>query len=187
MSTAASPPVGRAFAEALSHKDFDRLLTILHSDVDFLGTNLTNDQRALLDRAARHAETQSPTPLGGDWFNNQAILWLPPDVHRQLTREAFDQPEILFRKPGLELLVAPWHYALCGKMNRLVRPAERRPYDVSDAVAYLRRYILKHGGPVERACVWGWCRVYQKETSDDVMRAVNEEYRRLYGCDGIAG
>ena len=155
-------------------------------DVDFLGTNLTNDQRVLLDEAALHAETQSPTPLGGEWFNNHAILWLPPNVHREVTREALEQHEILFQRPGLEILVAPWHYALCGKMNRLVRERERRPYDVADAAAYLRQYVLRHGETVSKGSIWRWCDVYQKDTSEDVICAVNEEYRRLYGSDGIS-
>jgi hypothetical protein len=37
LSTAARSPLGRVFAEALSRRDFDQLLTILHPDVDFLG------------------------------------------------------------------------------------------------------------------------------------------------------
>lgn len=131
-------------------------------DVDFCGTNLNNDQRILLDEAARYAEEQSQTPLGGEWFNNQMMLWLPPNIHRQVTQEALEQDEVVFERRGLKVVAAPWKYALCGKMNRLVRPHEARPYDVTDAASYLHHYILKHGGPVSAAQIKQWCRAYQK-------------------------
>ncbi|KAL8924206.1 MAG: hypothetical protein Q9208_004170 [Pyrenodesmia sp. 3 TL-2023] len=155
-------------------------------DVDFLGTNLNNDQRILLDEAAKYAERRSATPLGAEWFNSQTMLWLPPDVHRIVTEEALRQDEVVFYKRGLKVVAAPWNYALCGKMNRLVRPDQARPYDLSDAVSYLRHYIQKHGGPVSAARVKDWCQRYQKVTSDDVIRAINDEYRRRYWTDGIS-
>ena len=101
----------------------DRLFT---HDVDFFGTNLNNEQRILLDEAAGYAaagyaERQSRIPLGGEWYNNQAMLWLPPNVHRRVTQEAFEQNEVIFEKRGLKMVAAPWNYALCGKLNRLVR------------------------------------------------------------------
>lgn len=67
-------------------------------EVDFLGTNLNNTQRVLLDDAAKYAERRSPTPLGGEWFNNQTMLWLPPNVHRTVTEEALLQNEVVFEK-----------------------------------------------------------------------------------------
>lgn len=154
-------------------------------DVDFFGTNLNNDQRVLLDEAARYAEENSPTPLGGEWFNSQTMLWLPIDVHRRVTQEALEQDEVLFEERGLKVIVAPWNFALCGKMNRLVREGEARPYDLSDAASYLRQYIARHGGPVRIGRVDEWCRDYAKRTSGDVISAVGEEYRRQYGEDGI--
>ena len=156
-------------------------------DVDFFGTNLNNDQRVLLDKAAGYAEMQSQIPLGGEWFNNQAILWLPPNVHHRVTKEALEQDDVVFEKRGLKVIAAPWNYALCGKMNRLVRRNEVRRYDVTDAASYLHRYILKHGGPVSPAQIKQWCQAYQKDTSNDAIRAVAKEYRRQYGSNGIAG
>ena len=35
-------------------------------DVDFFGTNINNNQRMLLDEAAKYAERHSGTPLGGE-------------------------------------------------------------------------------------------------------------------------
>ena len=155
-------------------------------DVDFFGTNLNNDQRMLLDEAAGYAERQSQTPLGGEWFNNQAMLWLSPDIHRRVTQEALEQNEVVFEKRGLKMVAAPWNYALCGKINRLVRRDEVRPYDVSDAASYLHHHIGKHGGPVSASQIKRWCQAYQKEIDNDAIRAVKREYRFLYGKDGIA-
>ncbi|KAL8864100.1 MAG: hypothetical protein Q9174_007470 [Haloplaca sp. 1 TL-2023] len=157
-------------------------------DIDFFGTNINNNQRMLLDEAAKYAERHSRTPLGGEWFNNQTMLWLPPDVHRRVTDEALRQNEVVFEWPGLRLVAAPWNYSFCGKMNRLVRPDQARSYDLADAVSYLRRYIHKHGGrPVSKADVVAWCRGYQKDTSAEVMKAVNQEYRRVHGTNAISG
>ena len=165
------------------------LLQNWHSthDVDFFGMKLNNDQRILLNEAAQYAERQSQTPLGGEWFNNQTMLWLPPSVHRKVTQEALDQNEVVFHRRGLKVVAAPWNYALCGKMNRLVRPGQARSYDVTDAASYLHYHILKHGGPVSAARVKRWCQAYQKDTSNDVLRVVNKEYRRLYRGEGIVG
>ena len=154
-------------------------------DVDFFGTNIDGHQRILLDDAARYAERRSQTPLGGEWFDNQTMLWLPPKIHRKVTQEALEQNEVVFERKGLKVVAAPWRYALCGKMGRLVHPAQAQPYDITDAASYLRQHILKHGGPVSEAHIKHWCQDYQKDTSDEVIRTVNTEYRRLYGEDGI--
>lgn len=154
-------------------------------DADFFGTNLNNEERILLDETTKYAERHSSTPLGGEWFNNQTMLCIPPDVHRTVTGEALRKNEVVFEKRGLKVIAAPWNYAFCGKMNRLVRPDQARPYDLGAAVSYLRCYTRKHGGPVSKARVKSWCRKYQKDTNDDVILAINREYKRVHGGDGI--
>ena len=156
-------------------------------DVDFFGTNLNNNQRILLDEAARYAEQHSPTPLGGEWFNNQNIPWLPPDVHRTVTEQALQQNEVVFHKTGLKLIAAPWNYAFCGKMSRVLTGDQARPYDLSDAASYLHQYIRSHGGqPVRAAEVKMWCQQYQRGTSKEVLRAVNQEYQRHCRSVGVS-
>lgn len=155
-------------------------------DVDFFGTNINNRQRILLDEAAKYAERKTSTPLGGEWFNNQTMLWMPPDVQRKVTREALEQNEVVFQKRGLKVLAAPWNYAMCGKINRLVRGDEARPYDLTDAVSYLRCFIQRHGGPIPVARVKRWCQEYQKTTTDDVIRSISREYMRIHGTAGIS-
>ncbi|KAL9127371.1 MAG: hypothetical protein Q9217_003743 [Psora testacea] len=154
--------------------------------VVFFGTNLDNEESILLNNAARYAEQSSPISLGDEWFNNQTILCLPPGIHEIVTQGAFQQDEIVFNREGLKILAAPWDYAMCGQMDRLTLQNRVRPYDLSDAVAYLHYYIHRHGGqPVTIATVKDWCHSYQKQTSDDVIKGVNREYRRCYGTDGI--
>ncbi|KAL9103242.1 MAG: hypothetical protein Q9163_001693 [Psora crenata] len=155
-------------------------------DVDYFGTNLGDDERMLLHNAARYAEQNSQTPLGGEWFNNQTLLCLPPDIHRTVTQEAFQQNEVMYDGVGLKILAAPWNYAMCRKMNRLKLRDNVQPYDLSDAVAYLHYYIQGYGNvPVNQATVKEWCQNYQTEASDSIIKAVNREYRRRYGTDGI--
>ena len=55
----------------------------VHSLYRLLSKNIDNAQPKLLDDAARYAERRSQETLGGEWFNNQAILWLPPNVRRK--------------------------------------------------------------------------------------------------------
>ena len=76
-------------------------------DIDFFGTNIDSHQRILLDDAARCAERRSQIPLGGEWFDNQTMLWLPPNIHREVTQEALKQNEIVFEKEGLKVVAAP--------------------------------------------------------------------------------
>jgi len=157
-------------------------------DIDFLGTNLNNNERILLDQASKYANRKSRTPLGGNWFNNQTMLWIPANVNRDITEQAIQQNEVVFQRRGLRIIAAPWNYALCGKMNRLVTNRDIRTYDLSDAADYLHRYIERHGGrPVAVAEVRRWAQVFAKQTSDAVIRSVGKEYRRVYRRDGLVG
>ena len=157
-------------------------------DVDFFGTNINNPQRSLLDEAAEFAERQSPSPLGADWFNNETVLWLSPRVHEQLTAEAIAQNEVVFRRSGLKLLAAPWNYAMCGKMNRLVLPEQTRVYDLSDAPHYLHNYMRVNGQrPVTKEQIRQWCHIYRKNTNEQIIERVRKEHLCLYRSNAIIG
>ena len=155
-------------------------------DIKFFGTNVGTDERILLSDASRYAEQNSTTPLGSEWYNNQTMLWLPANIHRTVTEEALQQDEVVYDQQGLKILAAPWNYAMCGKMDRLMSRDETRPYDTSDAATYLHHYIERNGQrPVTNDIVKGWCRSYHKQTSDAIIKSVNKEYRRRYGGVGI--
>ena len=155
-------------------------------DVDFFGTNINNEERAHLSDAAKYAETHSNTPLGGEWFNNHAQLWLNRDVHCLVTRQALEQNEAIFERRGLRILAAPWNFALCGKIDRLLKPAEVRPYDKSDAVAYLHHYVQRNQGhPVLLEDIRTWCSQYRKQYTRGAALSINERHRLIHGEDGI--
>lgn len=158
-------------------------------DVDFLGTNLNNEQRRHLSDAAKYAERQSPRPLGQEWLNNEMILWLPPLVHRSLTDAALAQNTVIFQQPGLKIVAGPWSYMLVAKLNRLSMDT-RRGYDLSDAVSYLREHVtlVSGGRPITRQSI-------EKMTADAglskgsvlVLRSVNDAYKQKYRSTGISG
>ncbi|KAB8356590.1 hypothetical protein FH972_024172 [Carpinus fangiana] len=161
-------------------------------DIDFLGTNLDNRQRVLLDEAAAYANSRSNTPLGSEWFNNQTQMWLSPDIHRQLTQQALEQQDVIFRDGPLTVLAAPWKYAFAAKANRVAqdrrgdRNARARPYDAADAAAYLHFYLGKGGNrPQNYSTAQAWCREYRFEVELSVLRTINDEYRRKYRMDGL--
>ncbi|KAK2788775.1 hypothetical protein FQN52_006531 [Onygenales sp. PD_12] len=158
-------------------------------DVDIFGSNLNNDSRILLDEATQYAIRQSSAPLGTDWFNTENQMWLSPSLHRELTNEAMRQNVVVFHRPGLRVLAAPWEYAFSGKIARLLTGGSQiRPYDLADATHYLHQYISRNGGrPVTLATIEGWARRFNHSTSKAFLRdRVNVEYRKRYGRNGIA-
>lgn len=86
-----------------------------------------------------------PVPIGGTWLNSETMLWLTIDIHRELTRVSLEQDEIVFESPRLKIVAAPWSYAFTAKVDRILKPARSRVYDVSDAAVYLRHFIKSHG------------------------------------------
>ncbi|KAF2208583.1 hypothetical protein CERZMDRAFT_49065 [Cercospora zeae-maydis SCOH1-5] len=161
-------------------------------DLDFLGTHLTNDHRVLLDEAALYAEHRSSQPLGAEWFNNQCQMWLSPVTHRQVTEQALRQNEIVFQQGGLTVIAAPWILAFATKTHRISRSrrgeraARARPYDVTDAALYLRKYILTKDGSAQRKSdVLAQCLAYGFRVDEVDLQAVNNEYRRLFSIEGL--
>jgi hypothetical protein len=158
-------------------------------DIDFFRTNIDNNQRRLLGQAASYAERQSLSPLGASWFNNENEVTLYDlDVHRKVTREALAQNEIVFQTKGLKVIASPWEFAFCAKVSRFARGRRRgaRPYDLADAVSYLRRYIQRRRGrPVSTREIKAWAEAYSINTDCMALREAATEYRRFYGSDGI--
>lgn len=157
-------------------------------DVDIFGSNLDHAARVLLDEAMQYAIQQSQSPLGTDWFNTENQMWLSPTLHQELTEQAIQQDAVVFNRPGLKVLAAPWEYAFSGKVSRLLTGGSQiRPYDLIDAVHYLNRFINQHDGrPVPIATAEVWARRFHHNTSRDfLMNRVNAEYRKRYNSDGI--
>ncbi|KAK2762162.1 hypothetical protein FQN54_001170 [Arachnomyces sp. PD_36] len=157
-------------------------------DVDIFGSNLSNQDRVLLDDAMHYTQQQRTGLLGTDWFNTENQMWMTTDLHRELTNEAVQQNDVVFEEAGLKVLAAPWEYGFSGKISRLMKGGEQvRAYDLADAVHYLDLYIRKHGGrPVRVATVEEWAKRFRHTTSREyLLDKVNKEYRAQYGRDGI--
>jgi hypothetical protein len=115
-------------------------------NVDFFGTDIDNNQRRSLGHAVSSAERQSTSTLGASWFDNEnEVTICDLDVHLKVTHEALAQTEIGFQRTGLKITASPWQFAFCAKVSRFAsgRKGGARPYDLTDAVSYLRRYTQR--------------------------------------------
>ena len=146
---------------------------------------MQSSEMSLLDQAGREAIERSSVPLGGDWLNNSTALFISRDLVRDLVRGAKEQGDIVFQEHGLTVYAAPWDYAFCTKLDRLTKPT-RRPYDPSDARAYLRNYIQRHQNkPVPVQQVKQWAQRYRTAISDQVIQEVDSHYVAKYQAHGI--
>lgn len=156
-------------------------------DVDIFGTNLNNQTRFLLDEAMQYAIQQTQQPLGTDWFNTETQMWMSPQIHQDLTQRAIQQNIIVFERPGLTLLAAPWNYAFGSKVSRLLTGSgNARPYDLADALTYLNEIITFNRGPVGVDRVMQWAARYNQDTNENfLLNTINPQYHTRFGRPGI--
>ncbi|PVH94215.1 hypothetical protein DM02DRAFT_732656 [Periconia macrospinosa] len=127
-------------------------------DVDFYNQQLRASDYNLIKLAMQYAQSRD-TNLQSEWFNNRTILFIPKTQREYLTQQAFTQDEVVFQRPGLKVLAAPWDYAICAKLDRCAGAGlnQSKPYDYSDAATYLRRYLQIHNlVVVTRSQVYEW-------------------------------
>jgi hypothetical protein len=153
-------------------------------DVDVFGSDLSNAQRVLLDEAMYQAQKHVPG-LGTDWFNTETQMWMTGPVHADLTKSSQDRGVCVFEGKGLALYAAPWEYAFSAKVSRVVAGEHERPYDVDDAVGYIRQYIVSRGGnrPVQVKEALEWARKWGHRTDEKLLRGkVNQMYVKKYNA-----
>ncbi|KAL3479451.1 hypothetical protein BJX99DRAFT_255454 [Aspergillus californicus] len=151
-------------------------------DVDFFGAN---EQSRLLKDASKYAQQRSQAQLGANWFNNSMSLFLSRGLEQELMLASRQQGAILFDKPGLTVYAVPWEYALCGKIDRLTKPA-KRSYDTADAVVYLHQCVNANGGDAIQAHqIEAWVGKYNKVVSVNVLREIDTVYESKYSNHGI--
>ncbi|KAF7188315.1 hypothetical protein HII31_10379 [Pseudocercospora fuligena] len=155
-------------------------------DVDFFGSHLNNEELRALDAAMQYAQRRSSVPLGGAWLNNETQLHMAPDVRRFVTETALERNTVVFERPGLRVVAAPWSYLFISKANRIGTEYERG-YDLDDAVAYLRHWLSQIAdNAISTRSIRDLCTRYRREMlSQEVLKRINREYRRRYGDDGI--
>lgn len=148
-------------------------------DIDFFNNNLKKEHMDLILAAARYAREQDSN-LPSQWLNNRTVLFIRADLRNTLTNEAYQQNEVVFEQRGLRVLAAPWNYAFCAKLDRLTGATdlgESRPYDVSDAAAYLHRYLSIHRiNTLTDGEVRAWANRFGTAVNSNVIRRVNEEF-----------
>ncbi|KFZ12182.1 hypothetical protein V502_07231 [Pseudogymnoascus sp. VKM F-4520 (FW-2644)] len=156
------------------------------TDVDALGTTLTAHQRRLLASAASYAKKNSPVPLGDGWFSGQGMQYVRPEVARNVYELSMQQNDIVFCSEGLTVMAPRWSYAFMVCVDRLSHGVGR-PYDMGNAVLYLRQYI-KAGEhkliPILGIMKWG--EGYDLHASLEVLRIVKAQYLGHYGSEAIS-
>ncbi|RMZ91543.1 hypothetical protein DV736_g1208, partial [Chaetothyriales sp. CBS 134916] len=139
-------------------------------DVDFYNTAFTNSELNLLREAATYAEERSSVPLGDKWLNNETGTIGGTAEHiPELMQSAQAQNDVIFRKPGLTVLAAPWSYAFVAKIGRITY-GTGHAYDRQDAVVYLHEYIRRHGNvPVHVNRIREWGTRYRRNVPDVIL------------------
>jgi hypothetical protein len=118
-------------------------------------------------------------------LNNHTVLFIPPQLRADLTDEAYQQNEVIFQEGGLTVLAAPWHYAFCSKLDRIsgsTNLGQTKPYDLSDAIAYLLRYLeINRTRTVTAVQVHAWAANFRIRIGQGVLEMVNAEFQRAHG------
>lgn len=154
-------------------------------DVDYFNSRLTATASKLIVEGANDA-LKRDAKLSTDWLNNRTTLFITRDQRATLTEQAFAQNEVIFQQPGLTVLAAPWQYAFCCKVDRVAGGGIQggRPYDVPDAVQYLRRYFARNNKTkVPIAIVKEWFTQYSLRwtpNNDAVIDQVNAAYQKTF-------
>jgi hypothetical protein len=138
--------------------------------------------------AARSIWTQQ-RELGANWFNNDTQLRMSRDILARLAQHAVQQNVVVHQyrgsRGGIVVYAAPWDYAFCDKLNRLCE-TNARTHDITDAVSYLHQYLQKTGSSsVSAEETKGWCRIFRKNVTDNVLDRVNAQYIQTYGIRPI--
>lgn len=105
---------------------------------------------------------------------------------QKLYDEAVTQNEVVFTATGLTVYAAPWRYAIASKLDRLSKSGSKS-YDLSDAVAYLKKLIAKKGGTaVKKSELKDWAKEFGfTNPSDDTVKKLKDEYKEKEKKDGI--
>ncbi|KAG1741541.1 uncharacterized protein EDB91DRAFT_333994 [Suillus paluster] len=102
-------------------------------DVDFFSVDRTN-HKVLQGAIESTAKTMQ---LGKGWMNNHTAIFIPADTMNNIYNEAIRNNVVVFNKPGLKVVAAPWMYCLVAKLEKAGKAGNSKSYDMSDAAQYL--------------------------------------------------
>ena len=156
-------------------------------DFDFFARDLDAHDHQLIRDTSNKATDSMGAPR--QWFNSRVSAFLSQNVRYRLVDEAIVANEVVFQHQGLTVLAAPWRYSFCTKLNRMHRGVTNRryykPYDISDAIAFLQRLVQQHGGPVPRTNITDWLSEFGFTYDEDIVMQVGDEYQVVHGEIGI--
>lgn len=159
-------------------------------DVDFFSAGADAKDLQLLQEGMKAVRKQrGATTLPADWLNNQATLFIKPNLKSALQQEAEAQDARTFSASGLTLYAAPWPFAFVQKLHRM-SGGHPKGHDAADAASYLHQIVAGRRPPtVTRAEIEDWLRRYQISISPGslpiAIEAVQAEYFRTYGTQAI--
>jgi hypothetical protein len=167
-------------------------------DVDFFMEPLSERDARLLGAASQDVSERSRNPrFGAGWLNNNTMVFIAGEIRARLARDSLAQDTVVFERPGLKLVAAPWVYQFCAKLDRMAGGGGRG-HDVGDAASYLFQFFrgrnagrvpASHVWTVSRAQVLTWLEEYGLERPNKSTRGfqraidnINNEYTaRRYG------
>lgn len=155
-------------------------------DVDFFAEGIPRDDSRLLLEAAMRVRNQPGSLLEEDWINNRTIYFINPMLRQELTRNGFEQNEIVFQAPGLTLFAAPWSYTFASKFDR-IQGGGYRSHDPGDAAVYLDRWLRRNGQneirvqEVADVLERYQLRVKAGQGFPEALRMVNDAFQQRFG------
>lgn len=141
-----------------------------------------------LREAARLTNQRVRNALGEGWLGGATTVHA--SVKGRLGGEAFGQDVVVYERVGerggLRVYAAPWEYAFCDSMRRLVGEEGRRS-DAEDAARYLREHLrARSARRVRVGTIRSWGRRYRVGVVvDEALRRVNEVYGERFGSRPI--
>ncbi|KIM46940.1 hypothetical protein M413DRAFT_16501 [Hebeloma cylindrosporum] len=152
------------------------------ADVDFFGNGKGIPAEL---KAATEAVTKK-LGLAKGWLNNHTALFINADKIESLYDDAIKDNIVVFKKPGLTVLAAPWKYSLVAKVEKAGK-GTAKPYDIKDAAGYLHQLIQakKKKEPVKESELKAWATEYRATISQADIDKVAAEYKKQYAQDGI--
>lgn len=118
------------------------------------------------------------------WLNNHTALFIGNDRINSLFTEAVNDNIIIFKKPGLTVLAAPWRYCLVAKLDKAGKSGAKA-YDIDDAAAYLHELVKQTSGPVTKAKLQMWAKEFNVSVLESSVSRLATTFKAKYGTAGV--
>jgi hypothetical protein len=116
--------------------------------------------------------------LGEGWMNNHTALFITSDAKTNIYNEAIRDGVVIFDKPGLKVVAAPWMYCLVAKLEKAGNRGNAKSYDMSDASQYLIEESKRRGAKIKVADIEAKAKAYGVK----IQEAQIEQLKALCGA-----